>query len=292
MVTTTAETGAAPVGARRRIVARPAAWPVWGAVIFFFLNLLGVVGSVLVSSFGQRWFNTWLPDGYTLRWYGDAWTEFALLQVVKVTLEVSLLVVGLSLVIGVPAAYVLARRSFPGKRAIYLLFLLPILMPPITYGIPLATVLYKFGLAGHLSGVVLANLVPSVPFVILTMTPFIEQIDPRIESAARMCGAGTRSVFLHVLAPLLLPGMLASAILVLVRTVGMFELTFLTAGPDSQTLVVALYYSMSAAGIRAQQSVDAMAVMYTAMMLVLLVIALRYVNPTQLVARVKEEPEP
>jgi putative spermidine/putrescine transport system permease protein len=63
------------------------------------------------------------------------------------------------------------------------------------------------------------------------------------------------------------------------------------AGPDSQTLVVALYYSMSAAGIRAQQSVDAMAVMYTAMMLVLLVVALRFVNPTQLVARVKEEPE-
>lgn len=77
----------------------------------------------------------------------------------------------------------------------------------------------------------------------------------------------------------------------LARTVGMFELTFLTAGADSQTLVVALYYSMSAAGIRAQQSVDAMAVMYTTMMLVLLVIALRFVNPTQLVSQVKEEPE-
>ncbi|MCW3840753.1 ABC transporter permease [Micromonospora yasonensis] len=277
---------------RRRIVARPAAWLVWGAVIFFFVNLLGVIGSVIVSSFGQRWFDTWVPDGYTTKWYGQAWSEFALLQVITVTLEVSLLVVALSLVIGVPAAYVLARRSFPGKRIIYLVFLLPILMPPITYGIPLATVLYKFGLAGHLSGVVLANLVPSVPFVILTMTPFIEQIDPRIESAARMCGAGLRSVFLSVLAPLLLPGILASAILVLVRTVGMFELTFLTAGPDSQTLVVALYYSMSAAGIRAQQSVDAMAVIYTSMMLVLLVVALRYVNPTQLVARVKEEPQP
>ena len=75
----------------------------------------------------------------------------------------------------------------------------------------------------------------------------------------------------------------------LVRTVGMFELTFLTAGPDSQTLVVALYYAMSAAGIRAQQAMDAMAVMYTLMMLVLLVIALRFVNPTQLVARVKED---
>ncbi|MGW1451043.1 ABC transporter permease [Micromonospora sp. NPDC002411] len=276
---------------RRRITARPAAWIVWGVVVFFFLNLLGVVASVLVSSFGQRWFDTWLPDGYTTSWYGRAWEEFALLRVIVVTLEVSVLVVGLSLLIGVPAAYVLARRSFPGIRLIFLVFLLPILMPPITYGIPLATVLYKFGLAGNMSGVVLANLVPSVPFVILTMTPFIEQIDPRVESAARMCGAGLRTVFLRVLAPLLVPGILASAILVLVRTVGMFELTFLTAGPDSQTLVVALYYSMSASGIRAQQSVDAMAVIYTSMMLVLLVIALRYVNPTQLVARVKDEPE-
>ncbi|MBM0231320.1 ABC transporter permease [Micromonospora sp. STR1_7] len=280
-----------PTDRRRRVVARPAAWIVWGVVIFFFLNLLGVVASVLVSSFGRRWFDTWLPDGYTTSWYGRAWEEFALLQVIVVTLEVSVLVVGLSLLIGVPAAYVLARRSFPGKRLIFLVFLLPILMPPITYGIPLATVLYKFGLAGNMSGVVLANLVPSVPFVILTMTPFIEQIDPRIESAARMCGAGLRTVFLRVLTPLLVPGILASAILVLVRTVGMFELTFLTAGPDSQTLVVALYYSMSASGIRAQQSVDAMAVIYTSMMLVLLVVALRYVNPTQLVAQVKEDPE-
>ncbi|MCX5117178.1 ABC transporter permease [Micromonospora sp. NBC_00362] len=295
MATTTQAPPARPAATssdrRRRIVARPAAWIVWGVVIFFFLNLLGVVASVLVSSFGQRWFDTWLPDGYTTSWYARAWDEFALLQVIVVTLEVSVLVVGLSLVIGVPAAYALARRSFPGKRLIFLVFLLPILMPPITYGIPLATVLYKFGLAGHMSGVVLANLVPSVPFVILTMTPFIEQIDPKIESAARMCGAGLRTVFLRVLTPLLVPGILASAILVLVRTVGMFELTFLTAGPDSQTLVVALYYSMSASGIRAQQSVDAMAVIYTSMMLVLLVVALRYVNPTQLVARVKDEPE-
>lgn len=276
----------------RRLAASPVAWLVWGVVLFFFLNLFGLIGSVIVSSFGRRWFDTWLPDGWTARWYSEAWAEFSLLRVIGVTLQVSALVVVLSVVIGAPAAYVLARRAFPGRRIVYLLFLLPILMPPITYGIPLATVLYKLGFAGHLSGVVLANLVPSVPFVILVMTPFIEQVDPAIESAARMLGAGTRAVFVRILAPLLLPGILASGILVLVRTVGMFELTFLTAGPDSQTLVVALYYSMSAAGIRAQQSVDAMAVIYTTMMLVLLVVALRYVNPTQLVARVKEEPQP
>jgi putative spermidine/putrescine transport system permease protein len=263
---------------------------VWILTLFFLLNVAAMIAMVLLNSFAARWFNSWLPPSLTVRWYSAAWGEFQLGDLLIVTMEVTLAVVVISALIGIPAAYALARANFPGKRLATILFLLPMMIPPITYGIPLATVLYKFGFAGHLSGVVLANLVPSVPFVILTMTPFIEQVDPRIEDAARMLGAGTRAVFLKILAPLLVPGLLASAILVLVRTAGMFELTFLTAGPDSQTLVVALYYSMSAAGIRAQQSVDAMAVIYTAMMLVLLVVALRFVNPTQLVARVKEEP--
>jgi putative spermidine/putrescine transport system permease protein len=277
---------------RRRIVASPGAWLVWGAVALFMVFLLGIVGSVVVNSFGTRWFGTWLPEGWTTQWYTQAWTEFDLFQVVIVTLEVAAAVVLLSVLIGVPASYVLARRNFPGKRLVYLAFLLPIMMPPITYGIPLATVLYKFNLAGNITGVILANLVPCVPFVILTMTPFIEQIDPTIEKAARMSGARTLSVFTRILAPLLVPGILAASILVLVRTVGMFELTFLAAGPDSNTLVVALFNSMNAAGIRAQQSVDSMAVIYTGVMMVLLVIALRFVNPTQLVAQVKEEPQP
>jgi putative spermidine/putrescine transport system permease protein len=283
--------GLAPEGnrPRRRMVASPGAWLVWGAVTLFLIMLLGIVGSVLVNSFGTEWFDSWMPNGYTTKWYTEAWQEYGLLAVIVTTLEVAVAVVALSVVIGVPASYVLARQSFPGKKIVYLLFLLPIMMPPITYGIPLATALYKYHLAGNISGVILANLVPCVPFVIMTMTPFIEQIDPTIEHAARMSGAHTFSVFTRILAPLLLPGILASAILVLVRTVGMFELTFLTAGPDSTTLVVALFNSMNAAGIRAQQTVDSMAVIYMSVMLVLLVVALRFVNPTQLVSQVKEE---
>jgi putative spermidine/putrescine transport system permease protein len=138
--------------------------------------------------------------------------------------------------------------------------------------------------------VVLANLVPTVPFVILVMIPFIEQIDPKIEAAARVFGAGTFRLFIHVLLPMLLPGILASLLLVLVRTIAMFELTFLAAGPTSQTLVVVLYYSVFAAGVRAVQSIDAMAVIYMVTTLVWLLIALRFVNPTQIVARVKQQP--
>ena len=124
---------------------------------------------------------------------------------------------------------------------------------------------------------ILANLVPALPFVILVMTPFIEQIDPNLEAAARIFGANTWRYFRYVLLPLLVPGMLAAGLLVLVRTIGMFELTFFTAGPSTQTLVVALYYAVFSTGVRAPQSIDAMAMIYMAITLVWVVIALQFV---------------
>src|SRR5690606_31553302 len=140
-----------------------------------------------------------------------------------------------------------------------------------------------------LTAVILVNMVPSVPFVIMTMTPFIEQINPSIENAARMSGATMKTVFTRILGPLLVPGILAASVLVLVRTVGMFELTFLVSGPKSDTLVVAIYRAMTAAGGgEARQLISAMAVVYTVTMMVILIVALRYVSPTQLVAQVRE----
>ncbi|HLX30982.1 MAG TPA: ABC transporter permease subunit [Casimicrobiaceae bacterium] len=262
-----------------------------GVITLFLVNVGLMIAAVATNSFASRWLGTWLPQGWTPSWYVDAWKEFQLASILWVTVEVVLAVVLLALLIGVPAAYALARRDFPGKRAVLLLFLLPLMVPPITYGIPLATVLYQTGLGGTLAGVILANLIPAAPFVILVMTPFIEQIDPNLESAARVFGANTWRMFVHVLVPLLAPGILAASLLVLVRTIALFELTFLTAGPDSQTLVVALYYAVFAAGVRAPQSVDAMAMIYMAVTLVWLLIALRFVNPTQLVSRVKEHPQ-
>ncbi len=262
----------------------------WGLMTLFLVNIGLMIAAVTTNSFARRWLGTWLPDGWTTDWYASAWKEFQLDAILWVTVQVVLAVVLLALLIGVPAGYALARRDFPGKKALMLLFLLPLMVPPITYGIPLATVLYKFHLAGTIYGVILANLIPAAPFVILVMTPFIEQIDPNLESAARVFGAGTGRMFWHILVPLLGPGILAASLLVLVRTIAMFELTFLTAGPDSQTLVVALYYAVFAAGVRAPQSVDAMAMIYMVVTLVWLLIALRFVNPTQLVSRVKEHP--
>ena len=277
------------MGRDKSISERLWAAAIWLAVIVFIANFMAMAATVVVNSFGTRWLGSWLPTGYTTRWYLSAWDEFQLGDVLITTFEVVGAVVLLSGLFGVPAAYALARRNFPGKQLVILLFLLPLMIPPITFGIPLATVLYQFGAGGTIWGVIIANLVPTVPFVILVMIPFVEQIDPRIEAAARVFGAGTGRLFVHVLVPLLAPGILAALLLVLVRTIAMFELTFFTAGPDSQTLVVALYYAVYAAGVRAGQSIDAMAVIYMLTTLAWLLIALRFVDPTQIVTRAKQE---
>jgi putative spermidine/putrescine transport system permease protein len=275
--------------AQKSVSGRLWAIAVWALMIFFIANFVAMIATVVVNSFSTRWLGTWLPAAFTTRWYLAAWEEFQLDDVLIVTFQVVGAVVLLSGLLGVPAAYALARRNFPGKHFIILLFLLPMLIPPITFGIPLATVLYQSHLGGSMSGVILANLVPTVPFVVLVMIPFIEQIDPRVEAAARVFGAGTGQLFFHILIPLLAPGILAALLLVLVRTIAMFELTFFTAGSGSQTLVVALYYAVYASGVRAGQSIDAMAVIYMLTTLVWLLIALRFVDPTQIVTRVKRD---
>ena len=158
---------------------------------FVVLNIAAVIATVVVNSFATRWLRSWLPEAFTTRWYISAWHEFQLGDVLTVTLQMTFAVVLVAGLLGVPAAYALARRDFPGKKIATLIFVLPLLVPPMTFGIPLATVLYQTGLGGTFTGVVLANLVPTVPFVILVMIPFIEQIDPKLEAAARVFGANT-----------------------------------------------------------------------------------------------------
>jgi len=272
---------------RKVFIKSPLGWLIWGSVGFFFINLLGVIGTVVVSSFGTEWFDGWLPSGWTTKFYTTAWHDYQVPNLLRVTLQVALAVVSISILVGTPAAYVLARRDFPGKKILMLSFLLPIMLPPITYGIPLATFIYRLNLGGTLTGVIVANTVPAIPFVILVLSPFIEQIDPKIEAAARMCGATTRQIFIKILTPLIVPGLLAAALLVLVQTVALFELTYLVSGPGSNTLVVALYYAVFASGIRPYQAISAMAVFYMLTTLFILIVALRYVNPTQMVSQAR-----
>jgi putative spermidine/putrescine transport system permease protein len=259
------------------------------AFYMFVLGLLilvfGILSHVVVSSFAKSWFATPLPHKFTTNWYVYAYKTFQLPHILYVTVVVAAGVLFLSLLISLPAAYVFARKNFPGKNYLMVLYLLPILIPQMTYGIPLATTFFKYKIGGTILAVILANLVPMIPFGIFILTPFFEQIDLSMESSARMLGAGRLKIFQKILLPLCLPGILVSGLLILIQTIANFELSFLVCGPESQTLVINLYYAIFAAGMRPVYAVDAMAVIYTALVMSLLLIILRFVPPTQMVFR-------
>ncbi len=102
-----------------------------------------------------------------------------------------------------------------------------------------------------------------------------------------MLGANKLRIFFKILIPLTLPGILVASILSIVKTISMFELTYLVAGGKSQTIIVALYSDAYAAGSRPPQAVDALAVIYFLITMTCLVISLKFVSPTQMVFKVK-----
>jgi putative spermidine/putrescine transport system permease protein len=254
-------------------------------ILGFILNMMGIVSHVVVSAFAKRWFGKPLPPAFTTDWFSYAWTNFDLGQVLSITLFIAVAVVVLALLIGFPAAYILARRNFRFKSALLLLYFLPMVIPQMTYGIPLATTLYRYGIGGSVLGVILAVMVPMVPLAVFILMPFFEQISVNLEWSAQVLGASRMQIFRKILFPLMIPGILTAGILILVNTISNFELAFLLGGGGSQTLVVALFYNMFAGGVRPVYSIDAMAVIYMVMVMALLLVALRFVRPTQMVFR-------
>jgi putative spermidine/putrescine transport system permease protein len=259
----------------------------FAAFSIYLANILGILFTVLLNSLSKGWYSGVLPKFLTVEWYRYVAADHDIPNLLFVTFLVTFVVVLVSLVIAFPTAYAMARHDFRFKGLILSFFLLPMIVPPMAYGLPLAMLLYKFGLAGKIIGVIIVNLVPIVPFMVLVLQPFIEQVGVNLESASKMLGASRMTTFFKVLVPLTMPGILTAAILSVVKTISMFELTYLVAGGKSQTIIVALYADAYAAGTRPPQATDALAVIYFLTTMTCLVVALRFVSPTQMVFKIK-----
>ncbi|HEY0496754.1 MAG TPA: ABC transporter permease subunit [Kutzneria sp.] len=267
---------------RRPTVTAVLTWLVAG---LFAATLLAVLIAVVVTALSTSWGGSWLPTGYTLSWFSRAWDTPGLANSIAVTFEVAAADVAVALLIGVPAGYVLARKKFPGRGVIMLIALLPVILPPLTYAVQLAALMYRVGIGGTLLSVVLVNLVPILPLVILITVPFVEQISPDVEHAAKVFGADNLRLFSRVLAPLLTPGIVAAGVLSLVRVLGSFELTFFVSGAQTQTLVVSIFGALSDPGGPPAALTAAMTVFYMAIALLGLVISLRFANPAHTLAQ-------
>jgi len=262
---------------------------VWALLIYVFL--FAPIVLLVVFSFNANRYGTFPITGWTTKWYGQVFHDYQIRDALTTTIRIALEVTLVSTVVGTAAAFPLVRSRLPFRSGIRIALVLPIMIPGLLIGVSLL-VLFTNVFHQQLSPTtaVIGQSVYTTPFVLLLVAARLQGFDASLERAASDLGANTFKLFIHVLLPLLLPGILASLLLVLVRTIAMFELTFLVAGPTSQTLVVALYYAVFAAGVRAVQSIDAMAVIYMATTLVWLLVALRFVNPAQIVTRAKQQP--
>ncbi|KHL03624.1 ABC transporter permease, partial [Sinomonas humi] len=231
--------------------------------------------------FAQSWGGTWWPKSFTLDWISQVLSIPQFTPSVVTTFEVAIVDVLLALLLGVPAGYVLARKNFPGRSVVMLGILLPVVLPTLTYAVQLAALMYRFGLGGTLTAVILVNLVPILPLVVLITVPFVEQIPPQTEDAARVFGANKWHLFKDVLVPLLAPGIVAAGVLAFVRVLGSFELTFFVAGANTQTLVVTIFGAMSNPGGTPEGLTAAMTLFYMAIAFIGLAVSLRFSNPAQ-----------
>ncbi len=184
-------------------------------------------------------------------------------QAVLLSLKVSFWATVISLPFGVGVAYALARGVFPGKLLLNGLVHLPLIMPPVVTGYlllltfgtqgPIGAVLQDFGivLAFRWTGAVLAAAIMAFPLMVRAIRLSIEAVDPKLTEAAATFGASPFQVFRTVTLPLILPGIIAGAVLAFAKAMGEFgaTITFVSNIPgQTQTLPSAIHAFLQVPG--------------------------------------------
>ncbi len=201
-----------------------------------------------IWSVSRSWFfPDLLPGAYSLRaWRYVISPASDMLPAIGVTSLVALAVTFLSALIGVPAGRALGLYRFRGKALAELLILAPLIVPGIAVGLGLHVVFLKVGLAGTISGVVIAHLIPALPYMVLVMASVFSNYNTAMEAQARSLGASRFQTFRHVTLPLILPGLLIGALFTFLVSWSQYILTLLIGGGRVVTLPLLLFNFASA----------------------------------------------
>lgn len=146
-----------------------------------------------------------------------------------------------AILISLPAARVLARYSFPGKGIVEFFLLVPVIVPQIAVGMGMLLLFMRLGLARTYTGIVLAHLVPTMPYAVRILTSVFQNLDPRFEEQARTLGAGRWRTYISVVFPMVLPGITTAFLFSFLISSNVFLLTFLISGGRVQTLPTMLF---------------------------------------------------
>lgn len=187
-----------------------------------------------------------------------------------------------ALILGVPLAYILARKTFPGKSFVESLVDLPLVVPHTVAGIALLLVWGRTGIFGAplynifniqfygtLAGIVIAMLFVSSPFMINSVREGFESIDRDVELAARSLGASQFEVFRRISLPLAFRGIMVGALLVWARAISEFGAVYIIAYyPMAAPILIADQYLQF--GLKASSAIAALLLMITLIVFVVL----------------------
>lgn len=171
----------------------------------------------------------------------------------RVTALSALAATAFNLIFGMALAWVLVRYRFPGRRFVDALVDLPFALPTAVAGIALTTLFAENGWFGAALagigikvaytplGIMVAMAFTSLPFIVRTVQPVLEDLDPALEEAAQTLGGSDRAIFLRVILPLLAPALLAGLSLSFARSLGEFgAIIFIAGNQPMQTEITAL----------------------------------------------------
>lgn len=179
-------------------------------------------------------------SGLTLRWVGEVWDGYR--DTIFLSIGIALACLASTLVLGVPAAYVLAKRQTPLTRALEELLVMPVALPGLATALAL---IVTYGWAGgfrtHWSFILVGHVLFTLPFMVRSVLAVLMAIDlETLEEGAASLGAGFRQRFLHVVLPNCRSGVLAGALTVVTLSMGEFNMTWLLHTPLNKTLPVGL----------------------------------------------------
>jgi iron(III) transport system permease protein len=194
---------------------------------------------IALASFAGRWPGTMLPESYTLAHYRSVWSQ--LTSPIANSLILSGVATALCIVFGTVTAYASARDRLRARWALDLTIMLPFVLPGLVVGVAYLTAFNTTALAGTATILVLAYFTRRVAFVFRSVSTAIAQIDPKLEDASMICGAGWAGTMRRVMVPLAAPAILAGAILVFSTLIGEISATVLLYSAKWKTISIAIY---------------------------------------------------
>jgi molybdate transport system permease protein len=190
----------------------------------------------------------------------DRLAEPHVLEALRLSLVSATVATAVCLLLGVPLAWLLARVRFPGRRVVRALVTVPLVLPPVVGGVALLLVLGRRGLVGQwleatfgitlpftTAGVIIAEAFVAMPFLVISVEGALRGADQRFEEAAATLGASRLTVFRRVTLPMVMPGVVAGAVLCWARALGEFGATITFAGNfpgTTRTMPLAVYLAL------------------------------------------------